>query len=208
MIAADDPPESEFVVELWKDLEPFTRGERLDDLEYYLNSYACLYKSHPNRLLAIIYSAHLCVYLQAHKIDSAPLADIFFALGELELGNVSPLLERSINNRPKDMFGHRFLKTVSVTAMELLIDTGLSRIEAARKVAAVLLQHKYVIQTKRSDAQPYKTVLGWYKRHERGPFEKQTFRDLFNQQSPEKQMDQTTILSAIPVVLGSIKPLS
>ena len=206
MSSAEDDP----TIELHKQLEPFCRGKREGDLKDHLDVAARVYKIKPCREWAMVYLLYLTCHLDAHKIDSAPLTDILGALVELERGNVNPLLKCSINNRPKETLGRRHLKQTAVTAMELLIETGLSRTQAARQVAAVLSEQKSVIQTKRSEIQPHTTVVGWYKRDDRGQYSKQLYRYLFAKLSPTQQMGKrNSILAALPLVLQeSLSPRS
>ena len=68
-----------------------------------------------------------------------PLYQLNYALADLEHGKTPALLRASkVNHRPRDSAAQRAFRAFPAAAMDLLIDGGVQRKQAAQKVARIL----------------------------------------------------------------------
>jgi hypothetical protein len=88
-----------------------------------------------------------------------PLIKLWNALGDLDRGVVAPMLQ--VEQRSKsDPSGHMGLKIAAAATMSRLMETGLNRIEAARRVADCLNRGSMTFGDRRSK-ESWRTVAAW-----------------------------------------------
>jgi hypothetical protein len=109
--------------------------------------------------LALKYVIDFLMRLTSRNGLPAPLIKLRNALGDLERGVVAPMLQ--VEQRSKsDPSGRMGLKMAAAATMSRLMETGLDRIEAARRVADYLSRGGMTFGDRRSK-ESWRTVAAW-----------------------------------------------
>jgi hypothetical protein len=106
-----------------------------------------IYATSPNNRRAAVIAALNAVYefvdVGLEVVDEpelmTPLSALAAALADLERGITPPLLKpRRVHGHPRDPHGREMTKGAAAAAMSLLMDVGLGRVDAAKRVAKEL----------------------------------------------------------------------
>jgi hypothetical protein len=140
-----------------------------------------------------------------------PLRRLIYALHDLDRGTVVPLLApQKINHRPRDSLLKEGLMAFAAACMELLIESGVRRKDAARRVAKYL--HAKGYRSTRDRTITAQNVEDWRDRmRSESPSESEAvarFRRLVEIRAnfPDPQTAANTILEGIPRVVPPTSP--
>ena len=110
-------------------------------------------------LNAVVKFIHSTKELRGQLLET-PFASLGGALADLEKGAVHPVLEpRIVSGRPPDSTNRASLRGLAAAVMSILMQFGLSRPEAAKKVAEVLCRGGFKLDGRRQ--MTWRTVDQW-----------------------------------------------